>query len=204
METMESPPVVKNFVDGNFRDSEDSSRMEVVSPLDGQVISSVPLSSGADLHRAVEAARAAYPAWSGLTLKERVQVIFEYRALLQHNMQSLSRLIHLENGKTISEAQAEIDKAVELCEFAISLPQVISNEVQEVSVGVECRTERKPLGVVASVTPFNFPSMVPHWTIPNTLVLGNTMILKPSELVPLSAMRIAELLKETLKPGQAG
>ncbi len=200
METMESPPVVKNFVDGNFRDSEDSSRMEVVSPLDGQVISSVPLSSGADLHRAVEAARAAYPAWSGLTLKERVQVIFEYRALLQDNMQSLSRLIHLENGKTISEAQAEIDKAVELCEFAISLPQVISNEVQEVSVGVECRTERKPLGVVASVTPFNFPSMVPHWTIPNTLVLGNTMILKPSELVPLSAMRIAELLKEAGLP----
>lgn len=202
METMEARPTVKNFIDGNFSDEVISSRKDVVSPLNGKIISSVPLSSGTELHRAVAAARAAYPAWSGLTLKERVQVIFRYRALLQENMQGLSLLIQQENGKTISEAQAEIEKAVELCEFAISLPQVIYNEVQEVSAGVECRSERKPLGVVASVTPFNFPSMVPHWTIPNALVLGNTMILKPSELVPLSAMRIAELLKEAgLPPG---
>jgi malonate-semialdehyde dehydrogenase (acetylating)/methylmalonate-semialdehyde dehydrogenase len=91
-------------------------------------------------------------------------------------------------------------KSMELCEFAVSLPQIVANEVQEVSKGVECRTERKPLGVVASIAPFNFPNMVPHWTLPNALMLGNTMIMKPSEIVPLSVIRIAELLKEAGLP----
>ena len=89
---------------------------------------------------------------------------------------------------------------MELCEFAVSLPQIVNNEVQEVSSGVECRTERRPVGVVASIAPFNFPIMVPHWTMPNALMLGNTMVMKPSELVPLSVVRIAELLKEAGLP----
>jgi acyl-CoA reductase-like NAD-dependent aldehyde dehydrogenase len=91
-----------------------------------------------------------------------------------------------ENGKTMDESYAEVDKSMELCEFACSLPQLVQGELLEVSKGVECRIERKPLGVVASIAPFNFPNMVPHWTIPNALMLGNTMILKPSEVVPIS------------------
>jgi malonate-semialdehyde dehydrogenase (acetylating)/methylmalonate-semialdehyde dehydrogenase len=91
-------------------------------------------------------------------------------------------------------------KSMELCEFTVSLPQIVTNEIQEVSRGVECRIERKPLGVVACITPFNFPNMVPHWTVPNAIALGNCVILKPSELVPLSAMRMAELLKEAGLP----
>ena len=98
------------------------------------------------------------------------------------------------------ESKAEVMKSMELCEFAVSMPQIVTNEVQEVSRGVECRIERKPLGVVACISPFNFPNMVPHWTVPNALVLGNTLILKPSELVPLSAMKMAELLKEAGLP----
>ena len=120
--------------------------------------------------------------------------------LLEKNIDELAKLIQLENGKTYGEAKAEIEKGIELCEFAVSMPQIIVNEVQEVSKGVECKVERKPLGVVASITPFNFPSMVPHWTMPNALVLGNTMIMKPSELVPLSAIRMAELLREAGLP----
>lgn len=200
MEISNAYPPVKNFVNGTFTESQTQIRIEVVSPSDGTIISSVPLSTREDLDLAVAAAMEAFPAWSGIPLKERVQVIFRYRELLRENMMPLSQLIQLENGKTLAEAQAEIEKAMELCEFAISMPQVIANEVQEVSAGVECRTERKPLGVVASITPFNFPSMVPHWTIPNALVLGNTMVLKPSELVPLSAMRIAGMLKEAGLP----
>ena len=115
-------------------------------------------------------------------------------------MDELTKLVQLENGKVYDEAKAEIEKSIELCEFAVSMPQIITNEVQEVSRGVECRIEKKPLGVVASIAPFNFPNMVPHWTMPNALVLGNTMIMKPSELVPLSAMRMAELLKEAGLP----
>ncbi|MFT5167509.1 MAG: malonate-semialdehyde dehydrogenase (acetylating)/methylmalonate-semialdehyde dehydrogenase [Saprospiraceae bacterium] len=199
MATTTTLPEVKNFINGQF-DRNGQKEMKVISPIDGSVISTLPLSSGEDVDNAVQAAQKAFPVWSALTLKERVQVFFKYRTLLEKNIDELTELIHLENGKTHSESRAEILKSIELCEFAVSMPQIVTNEVQEVSKGVECRIERKPLGVVASITPFNFPNMVPHWTVPNALVLGNCMVLKPSELVPLSAMRMAELLKEAGLP----
>jgi malonate-semialdehyde dehydrogenase (acetylating)/methylmalonate-semialdehyde dehydrogenase len=149
---------------------------------------------------AVAAARQAFPDWSGTPIKERVQVFFRYKALLHQHLPELTDLITEEHGKVRPEAEAEILKAIELTEFACSLPQLVAGEVLEVSRGVDCRVERHPLGVVAAVNPFNFPSMVPHWTIPNAIALGNTFILKPSELVPLSAGRIAELLTEAGLP----
>lgn len=190
---------VKNYIDGKFERSSQQS-MDVLSPLDGSKISSLPLSTTQDVDDAVQAAKRAFPKWSGITFKERVQIFFRYRSLLEKHMDELTKLVQLENGKTYGEAKAEVDKSMELCEFACSMPQIVVNEVQEVSKGVECRNERKPLGVVASITPFNFPNMVPNWTIPNALVLGNTMVMKPSELVPLSTVRIAELLKEAGLP----
>jgi len=199
MEGSVSFPEVKNYVGGRFVEHE-LPTMEVYCPLDGRVISTLPLSSSREVNQAVAAALEAFGGWSAMTYKERVQIFFRYRALLEKHMEELTHLVHLENGKTFDEARAEIEKSMELCEFAVSIPQIIGNEVQEVSKGVECRIERKPLGVVASIAPFNFPNMVPHWTIPNALVLGNCMVLKPSELVPLSAMRIAELLKEAGLP----
>jgi malonate-semialdehyde dehydrogenase (acetylating)/methylmalonate-semialdehyde dehydrogenase len=195
---------VKNYIDGKFvpkdigRNGQNS--MEVISPLDGSVISTLPLSTTQDIDAAVQAAKRAFSMWSALTFKERVQIFFRYRTLLEKHMDELTQLVRLENGKTYGEAKAEIEKSMELCEFAVSIPQIIVNEVQEVSQGVECRIERKPLGVVASIAPFNFPNMVPHWTMPNALVLGNTMVMKPSELVPLSTVRMAELLKEAGLP----
>jgi malonate-semialdehyde dehydrogenase (acetylating)/methylmalonate-semialdehyde dehydrogenase len=105
-----------------------------------------------------------------------------------------------ENGKTFDESKAEVEKSIELTEFACSMPQLVYGEILEVSRGVECRIDRKPLGVVASIAPFNFPHMVPHWTIPNALALGNCMILKPSELVPVSSQKIAAMLKEAGLP----
>jgi len=190
---------VKNYINGKFERNGQNS-MDVISPLDGSVISSLPLSTTQDVDDAVQAAKRAFPAWSAMTFKERVQIFFRYRTLLEKNMEELTELVHLENGKTYGEAKAEIEKSMELCEFAVSIPQIIVNEVQEVSQGVECRIEKKPLGVVASITPFNFPNMVPHWTMPNALVLGNTMVMKPSEMVPLSTVRMAELLKEAGLP----
>jgi malonate-semialdehyde dehydrogenase (acetylating)/methylmalonate-semialdehyde dehydrogenase len=148
----------------------------------------------------VQSAGRAFPAWSGTPIKERVQVFYRYRALLQRDFSELAALITEEHGKVQSEAEAEIVKAIELTEFACSLPQVVVGEVLEVSKGIECRVDRHPVGVVASIVPFNFPSMVPHWTIPNAIALGNCMILKPSELVPLSAGRIADLLSEAGLP----
>ncbi|MEQ9279847.1 MAG: CoA-acylating methylmalonate-semialdehyde dehydrogenase [Balneola sp.] len=188
-----------NFINGKFV-SNGSPRLDVISPLNGSRISSVPLSSSKELDDAVQAARNAFPEWSGRTLKERVQVFYKYRELLEKHMNELTEICHTENGKTWGESKAEVEKSIELTEFACSMPQIITNEVQEVSRGVEVRIDRKPLGVVASIAPFNFPNMVPHWTVPNAIVLGNCMILKPSEVVPVSAVKIAELLKEAGLP----
>lgn len=193
-------PPVRNYIGGAFVDADAPERLDVFNPADGRVISHVPLSTNADVERAVAAAEKALPAWSAMPIKERVQVFFRYKALLEKNIDELAALITEENGKIDSEARAEVLKSAELCEFATSLPQITAGEVLEVSRGVECRVERFPVGVVASITPFNFPNMVPNWTIPNALALGNCMILKPSELVPLSAGRIAELLREAGLP----
>ena len=192
-------PEVKNYIGGQLT-ANGQARMDVFSPLDGSKLSTVPLSGKDELDAAVAAAEAAFPAWSGMTIKDRVQVFYRYKTLLEENLEELAAIVYEENGKTMDEAIAEVAKGVELTEFACSLPQIIQGEILEVSSGVECRVERKPVGVVASIAPFNFPHMVPHWTIPNAIALGNCMILKPSELVPLSAVRIAEMLKEAGLP----
>src|SRR5438270_9151390 len=192
-------PPVRNYIGGAFVDA-DADYLDVYNPANGRVISRVPLSAYADVDRAVAAAKAAFPAWSAIPIKERVHVFFRYKALLEENIDELAALITEENGKIDREARAEVLKSAELCEFAVSLPQITAGEVLEVSRGVECRVERFPVGIVASITPFNFPNMVPNWTLPNALALGNCVILKPSELVPLSAGRIAELLREAGLP----
>jgi len=191
---------VQNYVNGHLTPASGTGKLPVISPVDGSVLSEVPLSTAADLDIAVAAAKAAFPAWSRKPVKERVQVFFRYKTLLENNMDELAKLCSEENGKTYGESVAEIEKCIELTEFATSLPQLVTGEILEVSKGVECRTEHVPLGVVASIVPFNFPAMVPNWTIPNAIALGNCMVLKPSEKVPLCSMRIAQLLEEAGLP----
>ncbi|MEP6928131.1 MAG: CoA-acylating methylmalonate-semialdehyde dehydrogenase [Ginsengibacter sp.] len=191
---------VRNFINGTFQNTVSQKYIEIISPLDGNKLSVVPLSSSKDLDDAVIAGKKAFHSWSKTPIKERVQVFFKYKTLLEKNLQELAELCSEENGKTIGESIAEIEKCIELTEFACSLPQLITGELLEVSRGVECRTEHVPLGVVASIVPFNFPSMVPNWTLPNAIALGNCMIMKPSEKVPLSVGRLAELLKEAGLP----
>ncbi|MDB5231525.1 MAG: mmsA [Chitinophagaceae bacterium] len=193
-------PAIQNYINGKLVNASTSKTLEVISPVDGNLLSTVPMSSSKDLDDAVKAAKAAFPVWSKMPIKERVQVFFRYKYLLEKNLKELSELCSEENGKTYGESVAEIEKCIELTEFATSLPQLVTGEVLEVSRGVECRTEHVPLGVVASIVPFNFPSMVPNWTIPNAIALGNCMIIKPSEKVPLSCGRLAELLKEAGLP----
>ena len=194
-------PDVRNLIGGERVEGQ-GSFLEVDAPADASLLSRVPLSTKAELDRAVAAAGSAFPGWAATPLKERVQVFFRYRTLLQQHMDDLAGLITEEHGKLPEEARAEVQKAMEVCEFACSLPQIVAGEVLEVSRGVECRTDRHPVGVVASIAPFNFPVMIPSWTIPNALALGNCLVLKPSELVPLSAARLGELLAEAgLPPG---
>ena len=193
-------PAISNFINGQFVPMTSGQTMEVISPIDGTPLSTVPMSTMMELNLAVNAAKVAFPGWSRTPIKERVQVFFRYKYLLEKNLKELAELVQEENGKTYSEAVAEIEKSIELSEFATSLPQLVTGEVLEVSKGVECRTEHVALGVVASIVPFNFPSMVPNWTMPNAIALGNCMIMKPSEKVPLSVGRLASLLKEAGLP----
>ena len=196
---MKYPPI-QNFINGEFISAATNRHLPVISPVNGQLLSEVPLSGAAELEKAVTAATAAFHGWSKTPIKERVQVFFRYKTLLEKHMHELAALCSEENGKTHGESVAEIEKCIELTEFATSLPQLVTGEILEVSKGVECRTEHVPLGVVASIVPFNFPAMVPNWTIPNALALGNCMIIKPSEKVPLTLGRIALLLKEAGLP----
>ena len=190
---------VKNYINGQFVFC-NNKRIEVDSPLTGAVISTVPLSVYSDVDDAVKAAKNAFPVWSGMTSKMRSQILYTYRQIVEQNVEVLASVIHEENGKTMDEAIAEVRKSIELTEFACSIPQIAVGEVLEVSVGVECSTEYVPLGVVACINPFNFPHMVPHWTVPNALALGNCIILKPSELTPVTAMKMAEMLKQAGLP----
>src|SRR4051812_47649637 len=190
---------VQNCIGGAFV-SPEAPRLDVFDPSSGTVISRVPLSSAREVDAAVRAAREVFPRWSGTPIKERVQVLYRFKTLLEQHIDELAALVTEENGKIDSEARAEVLKSAELTEFACSLPQITAGEVLEVSRGVECRVERFPVGTVASITPFNFPNMVPNWTLPNALAIGNCMILKPSEMVPLSAGRIAELLRQAGLP----
>lgn len=191
---------VKNFIGGKFTDINSSKILTITSPVDGTALAELPCSGAKDVDQAVIAAQKAFASWSKTPIKERVQVFFKYKTLLEKNIDELAVLGSEENGKIISESKAELEKCIELTEFACSLPQLVQGETLEVSKGIECRSEHVPVGVVASIVPFNFPTMVPNWTIPNALALGNCMIIKPSEKVPLSLGRIATLLKEAGLP----
>jgi malonate-semialdehyde dehydrogenase (acetylating)/methylmalonate-semialdehyde dehydrogenase len=191
---------LRNYINGGFVTSSGGRSLLVHSPLDGSLLAEMPCATTAELDAAVTAAKNAFPRWSRMPIKERVQVFFRYKYLLEQHLDELAALVSEENGKTRGEAIAEIEKCIELTEFATALPQLMGGEVLEVSKGVECRVEHVPLGIVASIVPFNFPAMVPNWTIPNAIALGNCMIIKPSEKVPLSVARIALLLKEAGLP----
>ncbi|MDH4092251.1 MAG: CoA-acylating methylmalonate-semialdehyde dehydrogenase [Cyclobacteriaceae bacterium] len=174
--------------------------IDVFSPLDGSLLGAVPAASRQTTDQAVAVAQHAFERWSVTPIKERVQVLFRFKHLLEKNIDELSNLIHRENGKTISEGRAEIEKGIEVLEFASSLPQLFEQEKLEVSSGVDCEYKRYPLGVVLSITPFNFPAMVPMWTIPIAIGCGNTFLLKPSEQVPLTSVRLGELFSKAGLP----
>ena len=200
METMTAERLLSNVIGGEERGSASGSTMPVIEPATGEVIADVPLSNSGDLDAAVQAAQTAQAAWGRLPLKDRVQVFFRMKTLVEEEKDHLAEVLTRENGKTLAESAGEIARAVECLEFAASLPQTAVGDILEVSRGVECKTTRHPLGVVAGITPFNFPFMVPLWMIPMAIALGNAFILKPSPLTPLSAMEIARLLKQAGLP----
>ncbi|KAG5178600.1 Aldehyde/histidinol dehydrogenase [Tribonema minus] len=192
-----------NYIGGAWCAPADGQYMPVTSPVDGIKLADVALSGPADVDQAVKAATEAFPSWSALTVKSRATIMYRFHALMSKHMEELSELVVRENGKNIAEARASVAKGQETVEWACSLPQLCQGKVLQVSRGIECRDQRDPVGVVACVVPFNFPCMVPMWTIPIALTLGNCVIVKPSEKVPCTLYRVAELLAEAGVPGGA-
>ena len=190
----------KNWIDGAWTSAESSEMFDVINPRHGRVMAQACLSGASEVDAAVTSARKALPAWRAMPIRERGAVFYRLRQLMLDHLEELTWLVSHENGKTYAEAKAEVLKAVECAEYGCSLPNIAAAPQLEVSRGVECRVVYESLGVVAGVTPFNFPIMVPLWMLPQALVGGNAFILKPSEQVPLSVIRLAELLQEAGLP----
>lgn len=189
-----------NWIGGELVPAGSGESMPVHNPRHGRDMGQVAMSGAADVDRAVAAARAAFPGWRDTPLKERVQVLFRLKQLMERDVDELGWLVSHENGKVFAEGKADVLKGIECLEYGISLQNMLAGEQLDVSRGINCATTYEPLGVCAGVVPFNFPVMVPLWMLPQALVCGNTFVLKPSELVPYGALKLGALLKEAGLP----
>ncbi len=191
-------PKLRNYVNGAWRASTATEFVEVINPATAEVLTSTPLSTRADVDSAVQTAADAFPAWRRTPPGERIQYLFKLKNLLEEHIDELARLITLENGKTFGEAKAELRRGIENVEVACGIPMMMQGyNLEDVTPGVDETMVRQPLGVVAAITPFNFPAMIPFWFLPYAIACGNTLVLKPSERVPLTMRRAIELIEQT-------
>ena len=201
--TQAQPIQITNFFAGSWSKASARESLSVVNPATKQVLAEVPLSTERDVTAVIEAAAAAYPAWRRTPPEERIQYLFKLKQLLEDHIEDLARTITLENGKTLGEARAEIRRGIENVEVACGIPTLMQGyNLEDVARGIDEMMIRQPLGVVAAITPFNFPAMIPFWFLPYAIACGNTFILKPSEKVPLTMHRAFEVMQELhLPPG---
>jgi malonate-semialdehyde dehydrogenase (acetylating) / methylmalonate-semialdehyde dehydrogenase len=189
-----------NFIGGKYVPAKTDKYVDVINPATGRPVTRVPLSTATDLDDAVKVGKAAFEVWSNMTMKQRAGIMFKFHELLDQHSEELVALIILENGKNAMEAAADIAKGNETVDWACGLPHAAAGRTLEVSRGIQCTESKEPLGVVGAIVPFNFPVMVPMWTLPISLVMGNCVILKPSEKVPMAMQRCSELLTEAGLP----
>jgi malonate-semialdehyde dehydrogenase (acetylating)/methylmalonate-semialdehyde dehydrogenase len=188
---------VPHYINGQWLDSATANWQEVRNPATAEVLANVPLAHSAEIARAIDAAHAAFPAWRSTPPEDRIQSLFKLKHLLEHHIDELARLITQENGKTLAEAKGELRRAIENVEVACGIPTMMQgHNLEDVARGIDEMMIRQPLGVVAAITPFNFPAMIPFWFLPYAIACGNTFILKPSERVPLTMRRAFELLDQ--------
>lgn len=192
--------VCRNLSGGDWFDDGHLGKRDIVSPYHGNVIGRVPLSGDVEVNRTVASALQAWPNWARTPLRSRIEILSRFKALLIQNMPALIESVSLESGKTQVEAEAGLQKGIEIIDFATSLANLDTLDSAEVSPGVQCQFRRESLGVVVGITPFNFPAMVPLWMIPLALVAGNAFILKPSEKVPLTSQLLGQLLMDAGLP----
>lgn len=201
--TQATPTVVHNLQGGVWKLSPSQRFGEIHNPSRGTVLARVPFCSPEETSEIVANAAAALPGWSATPVVDRARVFHRFHHLLETQLESLSQLITREHGKSLVEARAEMQRGLEMVEFACGIPSLIMGQsIANIAAEVDGETNRHPVGVCVGITPYNFPSMVPLWMFPVALVCGNTFVLKPSEKVPLSAVRLGELMLEAgLPPG---
>ncbi|WP_413437748.1 CoA-acylating methylmalonate-semialdehyde dehydrogenase [Sulfuriferula sp. GW1] len=189
------------WINGQRTESRSSRRAGVTNPATGAVIRQVPLASRDDVTNAIEAAKAAFPAWRETTPLRRSRILNKFRELLETHRAELAQLASEEHGKTLEDATGSVQRGIEVVEFAVGAPHLLKGEhAENVGRGVDCHSMLQPIGVCAGITPFNFPAMVPMWMFPLAIACGNTFVLKPSEKVPSCSLRMAELFKEAGLP----
>src|SRR5690554_6000590 len=192
---------ILHYINGQMTAGESGQSQEVFNPATGQVSGRVALASRADVDTAVAAAAAAFPAWADTPPIRRARVMFKFLELLNAHKDELAEAITREHGKVFTDAQGEVARGIDIVEFACGIPQLLKGDyTEQVSTGIDNWTMRQPLGVVAGITPFNFPAMVPMWMFPIAIACGNTFILKPSERDPSTPLLLAELLAEAGLP----
>ncbi|MCE8019282.1 CoA-acylating methylmalonate-semialdehyde dehydrogenase [Halomonas sp. MCCC 1A11036] len=192
---------IAHYINGQMMAGESSRQQDVFNPATGQVSGQVALASRADVATAVAAAKTAFPAWADTPPIRRARVLFKFLELLNAHKDELARAITLEHGKVFTDAQGEVARGIDIVEFACGIPQLLKGDyTEQVSGGIDNWTVRQPLGVVAGITPFNFPAMVPMWMFPVAIAAGNTFILKPSPTDPSASLLIADLLKQSGLP----
>ncbi|QJQ96536.1 MULTISPECIES: CoA-acylating methylmalonate-semialdehyde dehydrogenase [Halomonadaceae] len=193
--------MIDHHINGNVSPGQAKNRQDVTNPATGQVTGQVALATREDVDSAVEAAKAAFPAWADTPPIRRARVMFRFLELLNVHKDDLARAITAEHGKVFTDAQGEVARGIDIVEFACGIPQLLKGDyTDQVSTGIDNWTMRQPLGVVAGITPFNFPVMVPMWMFPVAIAAGNSFILKPSPLDPSPSLMIADLLKQAGLP----
>jgi malonate-semialdehyde dehydrogenase (acetylating)/methylmalonate-semialdehyde dehydrogenase len=189
------------YIGGEWRELSFVPVLPVYNPSIGEVIAETPLCAASDVDAAVQTAAAVFPAWQETPPIERARVLFRFKALLEEHFEDVARSTTREHGKTLAESRGDVRRGIEMVEFACSVPSLLMGEsVENIARGIDCDTIRQPLGVCVGITPFNFPAMVPLWMYPVALACGNTFVLKPSEKVPLTAIRIVKLLEQAGLP----
>lgn len=192
---------VRILCGGNWEAPQTARSGDVYNPSTGKVIARVPFCTAADVDRVVQTAAAALPAWAETPVVDRARILFRFRELLCRHAEELAHLVTREHGKTLDEARASVQRGVEMVEFACGIPSLVMGQtLPNIAANVDCETFRHPVGVCVGITPFNFPAMVPLWMFPVAITCGNTFVLKPSEKVPLTAVRLGELLLEAGLP----
>lgn len=190
-----------NYIQGVWRRPAQAEYQDVLNPATGETLARVPLSGTIDVGLAVDAAAATFPAWRRTPPEERIQYLFKLKALLEDHLEELARLTTIENGKTLAESRAELRRGIENVEVACGIPTMMQGyNLEDVAIGIDEFMIRQPLGVVAAITAFNFPAMIPFWFLPYAIACGNTFVLKPSERVPLTMKRTFELIEQTGLP----